>query len=395
MKFYHSIESKQNLTEKDFHEVEKRWTRSWVKVDHSLDSDTIGRCNNYNPILRTKGRNTWQRLDSRLSLSSVLRDRVPVESQLIEIESSFQSFQACVFLRENCAEQKIKLPDAQQHRQWPHCTCPWQCSIQRIWHCLLNALSSLLLHWEECTRGHFPAIPESSCPGQGREEFLAQNFEINLFADDLVDRSPYGALPEIECRLGAPKREKSRRVSLCPSVRAASQHVGRPLAYVVTVVRFFDLIFRGFWWSHPTHGSQHQHTVQHLILSRSARSTLSHSTTVWAHVHCRRFEFKNRCAKEWAHSHMVAKRWSVFIVPDPESPSSSNPAESPSSSNPAESSSSDSPPESSSSRIASQSTVALIQSLEPPRSSPAGEPSRSGDTALRLGAQSRRFATAA
>ena len=93
---------------------------------------------------------------------------------------------------------------------------------------------------------HFPAIPESSCPGQGRTEFLAQNFEINFFADDLVDRSPCGALPEIECRLGAPKREKSRRVSLFPSVRAASQHVGRPFAYVVTVVRFFDLVFRGF-----------------------------------------------------------------------------------------------------------------------------------------------------
>ena len=55
----------------------------------------------------------------------------------------------------------------------------------------------------------------------------------------------------------------------------------------------------------------------------------------------------------------------------------------------AESPSSDSPLESPCSRVASQSTAALIQPLEPPRSSPAGEPPRSVDTALRLGARSR------
>ena len=116
----------------------------------------------------------------------------------------------------------------------------------------------------------------------------------------------------------------------------------------------------------------------------TARSTLCHSISSSWRVHRRRFEIKNRCAKEWAHSHMVAERWSVFTVPASESPSSDNPAESPCN-----------PAESPCSRVASQSTAALIQPIEPPRSRPAGEPPRSVDTALRLGAQSRRFATAA
>ena len=36
----------------------------------------------------------------------------------------------------------------------------------------------------------------------------------SIFDDHLVDQSPFGALPESERRLGAPKPRKSRQVSL-------------------------------------------------------------------------------------------------------------------------------------------------------------------------------------
>ena len=57
-----------------------------------------------------------------------------------------------------------------------------------------------------------PATPESYAPCQFRKEFVAQ-VSRSTVDDHLVDQSPFGALPEIERRLGAPKLKKSRRVS--------------------------------------------------------------------------------------------------------------------------------------------------------------------------------------
>ena len=52
----------------------------------------------------------------------------------------------------------------------------------------------------------------------------------------------------------------------------------------------------------PDHRSQCQHVVQHISSARSARSTLSHSTSCHRHVHFRRFEIKC-CKCVFSHSH--------------------------------------------------------------------------------------------
>ena len=57
-----------------------------------------------------------------------------------------------------------------------------------------------------------PATPESCAPCQFRKELVAQ-VSRSTVDDHVVDQSPFGALPEIECRLGAPKLKKSRRIS--------------------------------------------------------------------------------------------------------------------------------------------------------------------------------------
>ena len=55
--------------------------------------------------------------------------------------------------------------------------------------------------------------------------------------------------------------------------------------------------------SRPDHESQYQHVVLH-IMSRSARSTLSHSKMfLCVHVHLTRFEFKVRLRKSVQHTH--------------------------------------------------------------------------------------------
>ena len=75
---------------------------------------------------------------------------------------------------------------------------------------LVDELSSFFLS----SKGVFFVVttPESCALCQFRKELVAQ-VSRSTVDDHVVDQSPFGALPEIECRLGAPKLKKSRRVS--------------------------------------------------------------------------------------------------------------------------------------------------------------------------------------
>ena len=46
------------------------------------------------------------------------------------------------------------------------------------------------------------------------EQDLTATFDDHLVDHHLVDQSPSGALPEIECRFGAPEPRKSHQISL-------------------------------------------------------------------------------------------------------------------------------------------------------------------------------------
>ena len=95
----------------------------------------------------------------------------------------------------------------EKRRQWTHCTFSNNAHSVPLW------MNCLLCFFE---RSFFvvttSATPESCAPCQFRKELVAQ-VSRSTVDDHLVDQSPFGALPEIECRLGAPKLKKSRRVS--------------------------------------------------------------------------------------------------------------------------------------------------------------------------------------
>ena len=118
-----------------------------------------------------------------------------------------QCFRACVFHRKNSPT-----PTIQVLRCGVAQTMDALYLFQQCAHCsLVDELSSLLLR-KEFLRRTTSATPESCAPCQFRKELVAQ-VSRSTVDDHLVDQSPFGALPEIECRLGAPKLKKSRRVS--------------------------------------------------------------------------------------------------------------------------------------------------------------------------------------
>ena len=92
----------------------------------------------------------------------------------------------------------------EKRRQWTHCTFSNNAHSVPLW------MNCLLCFFE---RSFFVVTTTESCaPCQFRKELVAQ-VSRSTVDDHLVDQSPFGALPEIECRLGAPKLKKSRRVS--------------------------------------------------------------------------------------------------------------------------------------------------------------------------------------
>ena len=158
-----------------------------------------------------------------------MRDQHPVKPLLVEVETSFHCFRTCVLFREKCTTPTIQVSRCRKVQTMD--------ALYLLRHFFVIKFSPLPPYSDAKTHcNDFLAIAESLCPFQGRTRLLA------FFLRSTSAESPFGAPPEIKFRLGVSKPEKSRLVlpvSLCQFVRAAGQHVERPLAWLVTAVGRF------------------------------------------------------------------------------------------------------------------------------------------------------------
>ena len=173
---------------------------------------------------------------------------------LVEIETSFQRFRTCVFLRETCATPTTQVSWCRIPQTMGALDSPKMRTTQSIHPPLVNESSSLLLHRREKTRrDDSHADPESSCPCQGSDRIARASLDINFCRLTCWSVSVW-ALSRIECRLGVLKPQKSHRVSPSPiwfvlDYCASGLHVPfcsrcqlarrTTLAYSVTVAELF------------------------------------------------------------------------------------------------------------------------------------------------------------